>query len=154
MASTWAHDVGHEFDTDDHHFAYRVLRAWLHVLRERLPVETAAHFAEQLPELLRGVYYGGWNPSTGPEKYDVQQYLSRFAREANISVADVHRAAPAITAVALRRTGRQGARSAPGRRPRTAAPGGLKPADGLDWSCDGCSTTSFSGCSGRRAGQR
>ncbi len=101
-ASTWVHDVSHEFDTDDRHFAYRVLRAWLHVLRVRLPVEAAAHFAAQLPELLRGVYYDGWNPSAVPEKYDAQQYLSRFAREANISVTDVHRAAPAITAVALR----------------------------------------------------
>ncbi|EQD85005.1 hypothetical protein N599_17185 [Saccharopolyspora erythraea D] len=101
-ASAWVHDVGREFDTDDRHFAYRVLRTWLQTLRDRLPVETAAHFAAQLPELLRGVYYEGWNPSAVPEKYDAQEYVSRFAVSANISVQDVHRAAPAVTAVALR----------------------------------------------------
>jgi len=34
-----------------------VLRAWLHALRDRLPVPIAANFAAQLPELLA--------PSTG-----------------------------------------------------------------------------------------
>lgn len=101
-ASTWVHDISREFDTDDRHFAYRVLRAWLHALRDRLPVETAAHFAAQLPELLRDVYYEGWNPNAVPEKYDAQEYVSRFAREANISVADVHRAAPAVMTAVLR----------------------------------------------------
>ena len=35
-AHTWVHDVAREFDTEDGEFAYRVLRAWLHTLRDRL----------------------------------------------------------------------------------------------------------------------
>ena len=61
-AHTWIHDVAREFDTEDREFAYRVLRAWLHTLRDRLPVEASAHFAAQLPDLIRGVFYAGWNP--------------------------------------------------------------------------------------------
>jgi uncharacterized protein (DUF2267 family) len=98
-ANTWVNGVAREFDTDDRHFVYRVLRAWLHTLRDRLTVETAAHFAAQLPELLRGIYYEGWNPSAVPEKFDADEYVSRFAREAVISPADVRRAAAAVTAV-------------------------------------------------------
>ena len=68
--NAWLADVASEFDTDDRRFAYRVTRAWLHALRDRLPIPVAAHFAAQLPELLRGVFYDGWNPVHVPVKYD------------------------------------------------------------------------------------
>ena len=68
-AHTWVHDVAREFDTEDREFAYRVLRAWLHTLRDRLTVEASAHFAAQLPDLIRGIFYAGWNPSAVPEKW-------------------------------------------------------------------------------------
>ena len=41
-ARTWINDVAKEFDTEDREFAYRVLRAWLHTLRDRLTVEASA----------------------------------------------------------------------------------------------------------------
>ena len=53
-AHTWINDVAREFDTEDREFAYRVLRAWLHTLRDRLTVEASAHFAAQLPDLIQG----------------------------------------------------------------------------------------------------
>ena len=84
-AHTWVNDVAREFDTEDREFAYRVLRAWLHTLRDRLTVEASAHFAAQLPDLIRGIFYAGWNPSAVPEKYDIEAFTVRFAREANIS---------------------------------------------------------------------
>ena len=62
-AHTWVCDVAREFDTEDREFAYRVLRAWLHTLRDRLTVQASAHFAAQLPDLIRGIFYAGWNPS-------------------------------------------------------------------------------------------
>lgn len=100
-AHMWVNDVAREFDTEDREFAYRVLRAWLRTLRDRLTVEATAHFAAQLPDLIRGIFYAGWNPSKVPEKYDAEAYTARFAREANISVHDVARAAAATTAAAL-----------------------------------------------------
>ena len=101
-ANAWLRDVADEFDTEDRHFAYRVLRAWLHLLRDRLTVEASAHFTAQLPELLRGIYYDAWDPSAVPQRYGVAEYESRFARDATISQRDVHRAATAVTAVAQR----------------------------------------------------
>lgn len=101
-ANTWVRDVADQFDTEDREFAYRVLRAWLHTLRDRLGVEAAAHFAAQLPDLVRGVFYAGWNPSGVPTGYDADGYRTRFARDAGISVHDVSKAAPATTAAVLR----------------------------------------------------
>ena len=101
IAHTWVNDVAKEFDTDDREFAYGVLRAWLHTLRDRLTVEAAAHFAAQLPDLIRGVFYAGWDPSAVPVKYNAEAYAGRFAREANISLQDVGKATAAITAALL-----------------------------------------------------
>jgi uncharacterized protein (DUF2267 family) len=90
-----------EFDTDDREFADGVLRAWLHTLRDRLTVEAAAHFAAQLPDLIRGIFYAGWDPEAVPEKYNAEAYAVRFAGEANISLQDVGKAAAATTAALL-----------------------------------------------------
>ncbi|QDI72595.1 hypothetical protein CD934_30790 [Streptomyces calvus] len=75
------------------------MRAWLHTFRDRLTVDVAAHVAAQLPELLRGVYYDGWNPSAVPIKYDRDGYVNRFAQEAKIAPEDVPRTAAAVTSV-------------------------------------------------------
>ena len=99
-ANTWLADIAAMFRTSDRRLAYRVLRAWLHCLRDRLSVEVAAHFAAQLPELLRGVFFDGWKPSQVPQKYDRAAYVSRFAREATVRDSDVPKAARIVTAVA------------------------------------------------------
>jgi uncharacterized protein (DUF2267 family) len=101
-ANAWLADVASEFGTHDRRFAYRVTRAWMHVLRDRLPVPVAAHFASQLPELLRGVFYDGWNPSQVPVKYDHAEYVRRFARDANIHDTEVSHAASLVTKVVRR----------------------------------------------------
>jgi uncharacterized protein (DUF2267 family) len=101
-ANAWLADVDAGFGTEDRHLAYRVLRAWLHCLRDRLTVEVAAHFAAQLPELLRGVFYDGWNPSRMPQKYDRDEYLARFAHEARVHESEVAKAAKIVTDVAQR----------------------------------------------------
>ena len=96
-ARAWIADVAAQFDTEDMSFAYRVTRAWLHTVRDRLPVVDAAHFGAQLPEILRGVYYEGWDPAKVPVKYDRGQFTTRFATDARISEADVTKAAHAVS---------------------------------------------------------
>jgi uncharacterized protein (DUF2267 family) len=98
-ANAWLVDIASAFGTEDRRFAYRVLRAWLHALRDRLTVDHAAQFAAQLPELIRGVYYDGWNPSSTPMKYGPEEYVQRFASEARIPHADVPGAATRVSAV-------------------------------------------------------
>jgi uncharacterized protein (DUF2267 family) len=95
-ARMWLADVAHAFGTDDRRFAYRTLRAWLHALRDRLTVEGAVAFGAQLPELLRGVYYDGWQPQRAPIKYGPDQYIQRFATEARIPPSEVRFAAATV----------------------------------------------------------
>ncbi|MEV4709421.1 DUF2267 domain-containing protein [Actinoplanes sp. NPDC049316] len=97
-AQTWLADIARHLGTDDRHAAYRTLRAWLHTLRDRLPVNTAADFAAQLPEFFRGVFYDGWQPSRSPDKYGADEYRRRFALEAQSPIEYVDAAAAAVTA--------------------------------------------------------
>jgi uncharacterized protein (DUF2267 family) len=101
-ANVWLADVAREFGTDDRRFAYRVLRAWLHTFRDRLTVDSAAKFTAQLPALLRGVFYDGWEPSKVPARYGVDEYVERFAREARISPDQVRSAAAAVASALIR----------------------------------------------------
>jgi uncharacterized protein (DUF2267 family) len=81
-ASAWLADIDAGFGTHERHLAHRMLRACLHCLLDPLSVEIAAHFAAQLPGLLRGVFFDGWNPSRVPQKYDRAEYVTRYARQA------------------------------------------------------------------------
>lgn len=84
-AHIWLGEMADEIGTDDRQEAYRVLRAYLHALRDRLPVDEAAQLAAQLPELIRGIYYEGWDPSKTPVRYrGLADFLDRIAREANL----------------------------------------------------------------------
>jgi uncharacterized protein (DUF2267 family) len=86
-AREWVHDLARELGRpEDPQYAFRVLRSFLHVLRDRLPVEEAAAFAAQLPELLRGVYYEGWRPADTPQSYhDLNTFLDRIAAESRLA---------------------------------------------------------------------
>jgi uncharacterized protein (DUF2267 family) len=68
----------------DRQVAWKVLSTVLHKLRDRLPLEVAAHLGAQLPLLVRGVYYDQFIPArlpTGcrtPEEFneEVARWLS------------------------------------------------------------------------------
>jgi uncharacterized protein (DUF2267 family) len=61
--------------------SYAALRGVLHALRDRLTVEESAQFAAQLPMLVRGIYYEGWNPGKVPVKIDREEFMARVRQE-------------------------------------------------------------------------
>ncbi len=60
LSNVWLNELMDAVNWDDKHRAYRLLRATLHALRDRLSAHEAVHFGAQLPMLIRGLYYDGW----------------------------------------------------------------------------------------------
>lgn len=66
--------------------SYAALRAVLHPLRDRLTVEEIAQLGAQLPILVRGIYYDGWDPTDVPVKMDREEFLNRVREQFPYSV--------------------------------------------------------------------
>ncbi|OLB96651.1 MAG: hypothetical protein AUH30_12085 [Candidatus Rokubacteria bacterium 13_1_40CM_68_15] len=64
--NAWLKELMEELGLHDRHDAYHALRATLHALRDRLPIEEIAQLGAQLPMLVRGFYYEGWDPTDTP----------------------------------------------------------------------------------------
>jgi uncharacterized protein (DUF2267 family) len=76
----WIGELDEELGRQDRHQAYRILRAVLIALRDRLPVDEATDLGAQLPMLVRGFYYEGWNPSKTPTKErSLQAFLDHIS---------------------------------------------------------------------------
>ncbi len=78
-SNIWIKDIMEEEEWKDRHKAYTALRTVLHLLRDRLTVDEAAHLGAELPMLIRGIYYEGWSPSKVPHKRTREAFLSAVA---------------------------------------------------------------------------
>ena len=67
-SNEWLKELGKELGSENANTLLLALRSVLHALRDRLRPDEAAQLAAQLPVLLKGVYFDGWNPSATPAK--------------------------------------------------------------------------------------
>ncbi len=118
----WLHDM--ERDTGWHdQRAYRALRATLHVLRDRLTVDQAAHLGAQLPMLVRGFYYEGWHPAATPRRdlSSKDAFLDAIQREAGDPQLDPEAAARVTLAVLAAHLGAEEVRKVVDHLPKAVA---------------------------------
>lgn len=66
QANSWINEVNERAGWDNKQRAYRLLRAVLHAVRDHLSPDEAAQLAAQMPIVVRGIFYEGWNPSATP----------------------------------------------------------------------------------------
>jgi len=96
----WLKQVAERDEFDDVHRAYQVLRAVLHALRDRVEPNVAAHVAAQLPLLVRGIFYEGWEPAKTPMRMSLTEFLARVEKEAGLKgTNEAEEAARAVMAV-------------------------------------------------------
>ena len=100
---TWLNEIN-EGVGPDRQVAWHVLGAVLRALRDRLPLDLAAHFGAELPLLVRGAYYDQWHPAGQPETYrTLDEFLRAVGRSLGaIRPVDPRDAAHAVFAVLSR----------------------------------------------------
>lgn len=78
----WLRDIKTGLGFDNDHAAYAALRAVLHALRGLIDTDQTAHLGAQLPMLIRGLFYEGWDPSPAwRERRHEQAFLAAIGRE-------------------------------------------------------------------------
>lgn len=97
LTNIWLNELNAALGWDDRRRAYRLLRAALHALRDRLPVDEAVHLGAQLPMLIRGLYYEGWHPANKPVRERTREAFlghieKAFEKDPNEDNAQVVRA--------------------------------------------------------------
>jgi uncharacterized protein (DUF2267 family) len=95
----WIDQVATAFHGDRHR-GFAILRAFLHTLRDHLSVDESAQLAAQLPLLIRGVYYEGWDPSRSAQhQRTAEAFLERFTAESGVRAMDARDALIAAATV-------------------------------------------------------
>ncbi len=97
LSNEWLNELMQAVDWDDKYRAYRLLRATLHALRDRLTAHEAVQFGAQLPMLIRGLYYEGWHlRDTPPAERSKSEFLGHiegaFKQDPNADTEELVRA--------------------------------------------------------------
>ena len=98
----WLRDVRAELGLDDDQAAYVALRATLHALRDCLNTDETAQLGAQLPMLVRGLYYEGWDPSPAARRIrNLESFLDavRHGIHEHIERRDAEHVAVAVLGV-------------------------------------------------------
>lgn len=92
------HDIMKEIGVEDESKAYRITKAVLHALRDRLDPREGKDFVAQLPMVFKAVWCEGWDPTRGPDKSikKKEEFLQRVMNDPglipNVDIKDMDEA--------------------------------------------------------------
>lgn len=97
QAQQWVNELAEDLNWDERR-AHRLLRSVLHALRDWLSTEEMADLSAQLPVLIRGLYFDGWNP---PQSQAEERSKEAFVKRIEDDFRDdfIHDADAATAAV-------------------------------------------------------
>jgi len=97
---TWLKELMQELDWTDRRKTFVAFRCVLQAWRDHLSVKDAAYLGEQLPMLIRGLYFEHWDPSGKPlplrSRGEFFSYLSIYLVRDRENLADGEKVAAAI----------------------------------------------------------
>jgi uncharacterized protein (DUF2267 family) len=62
-------------------WAYSALKSVLHSIRDRSTIEEIFQFAAQLPLIIKGIFFEGYNPSGKPVKLNSEEFMMRIRKD-------------------------------------------------------------------------
>ncbi|RZN32518.1 DUF2267 domain-containing protein [Bradyrhizobium sp. Leo121] len=81
LTNSWLDEIMETLPRD-RQLASHALGAVLRTIRDRVPIELAAHLGAQLPLIVRGTYYDRFRPSDAPQNWrSAEQFLSIITAE-------------------------------------------------------------------------
>ena len=79
-SSLWVSDLSDELGWANAPLTLLAMRAILHALRDRLPPDEAVELSAQMPLIIKGVYFDGWDPSATPVKARTREEFLALVR--------------------------------------------------------------------------
>jgi uncharacterized protein (DUF2267 family) len=86
-SSSWISDLSEYLGWANAPLTLFALRAVLHALRDRLPPDEAVELSAQMPLIIKGVYFDGWDPSSTPVRARTKEEFLALVR------SNLHKAA-------------------------------------------------------------
>jgi uncharacterized protein (DUF2267 family) len=85
-AHEWVNELAGRTGWTNERQVLRLLRAVLCKVRDHLPINEMAQFAAQLPSILRGMFYEGWQPQKTPVH---ERHAAEFVAAIEEKIGDV-----------------------------------------------------------------
>lgn len=77
----WIKELSEELGWRDRHKVFEALKVTLKTVRDRMTPDECAHFAAQLPMVIRGAFYESWKPSAAPQRWRTREELLKPLQE-------------------------------------------------------------------------
>ncbi len=87
----WLYDISDFLKINDLDKCAAILQAVLHKLRDHIPLNNAVHLSEQLPIMIRGLFFEAWDPNKTPIKdRNREEFLLSVKEELGSSYTDLN----------------------------------------------------------------